>query len=97
MEAQLAKASGQPSGDQTIGLAELTQLAPTFDWPRYFRGIGIARIDSVIMRNPAFYHALDSLLSATSLETWRDYLRFWLIKTNAPFLDDRAFGDLFTW
>ena len=97
LEAQLAKASGQPSGDQTIGLAELTQLAPTFDWPRYFRGIGIARIDSVIMRNPAFYHALDSLLSATSLETWRDYLRFWLIKTNAPFLDDRAFGDLFTW
>ncbi len=97
LEARLATASGQPSGEQTIGLAELTRLTPTFDWPRYFGRIGVARIDSVVMRNPAFYRALDSLLSTTSLDTWKDYLRFWLVKANAPFLDDRAFGDLFAW
>src|SRR5436309_8532153 len=39
-----------------------------------------------------------SLASApltTPLETWRDYLRFSLVRSHAPFLDDATFNEFF--
>ena len=97
LEAQLAKAFYQGDGYQLIGLTELSRLAPTIDWERYFQRIGITRIESVNMRKPRFYQALDLLLRTVPLETWKDYLRFWLVKLNAPFLDDATFGEFFTY
>jgi len=97
LEAQLAKAVYQGDGYQMIGLTELSRLAPMIDWKRYFQHIGITRIESVNMRKPKFYQALDLLLRTVPLETWKDYLRFWLVKLNAPFLDDATFGEFFAY
>jgi len=97
LEAELAKAFDEGYGYQKIGLDELSRLAPTIDWNRYFRRIGITKIDSLNMRNPRFYQALDSLLRKAPLENWKDYLRFWLINVNSPFLDDAIFGDSFVY
>jgi putative endopeptidase len=97
LEAELAKAFDPGYGYQKIGLDELRRLAPTIDWNRYLRRIGITKIDSLNMRNPRFYQALDSLLRTASLENWKDYLRFWLIKVNVPFLDDATLGDFFAY
>ncbi len=97
LEARLAKAFYQGDGYQKIGIDELSRLAPTIDWNRYFRRIGITRIDSVNMGKRRFYQALDSLLRTAPLENWKDYLRFWLIKLHATYLDDTTFGDLFAY
>jgi putative endopeptidase len=93
LEAQLAKGFDQDDGYQTIGLTQLSRLTSTIDWTRYFRRIGATRVDSVNMGNPRFYQTLDSLLRSTPLETWKDYLRFWLVRVNSPFLDDSTFGE----
>ncbi|HLW98943.1 MAG TPA: M13 family metallopeptidase [Candidatus Acidoferrales bacterium] len=93
IEAQLAKAFDHGYGYEKIGLDELSRLAPTIDWNRYLQQIGIAKIDSVNMRSRRFYVALDSLLRTVPLENWKDYLRFWLIKLNSPYLDDEALDD----
>ncbi len=71
--------------------------APAIDWNRYFQQIGATRIGSVEVCHPGFFRALDSLLRAAPLETWKGYLRFWLIKVNAPFLDDGTYGEFFTY
>jgi putative endopeptidase len=68
LEAKLAKAFDEGHGYQKIGLDELSRLAPTIDWNRYLRRIGITKIDSVNMRNPRFYQALDSLLRTAPLD-----------------------------
>jgi putative endopeptidase len=93
LEAQLAKAFDRDYGYEKIGLDELSRLAPAIDWNRYLRSIGIAKTDSVNMRSRRFYVALDSLLRTTPIENWKDYLRFWIIRLNAPYLDDAALGD----
>ena len=97
LEAQLAKAFYQGDGYQEINLTELHQLIPSIDWNRYFRGIGITKIDSVNMRKPRFFQALDSLVRTVPLETWKDYLRFSLIKSSATFLDDTTYEEFFAY
>jgi len=95
LEARLAAAFPGRDEYQVVGLAELSGLAPTIDWNRYFRLIGAPGLKAVNVRRPQFYQALDSLLRITPLETWRDYLRFCLVRSHAPFLDDATFSESF--
>jgi putative endopeptidase len=95
LEARIARGFSEGEEYHMVGLGELSRLAPAIDWNRYFRLIGVRGLDSVNMRTPRFYQALDSLLRITPLETWRDYLRFCLVRSHAPFLDDATFGEFF--
>jgi len=97
LEAQLARAYYDDEEFQKIRITELSRLAPTIDWNRYLRHIGITRTDSIVMKKSRFFQALDTLLQTVPLENWKDYMRFRLIKMNAPYLDDRAFGDFFAY
>ena len=95
LEAQIGRGFSPGDENRTLGLGELNRLAPSIDWDRYFRGIGATGIDSVRMQASPFFQGLDSLLRTTPLETWRDYLRFCLIRSHAPFLDDSTSSDYF--
>jgi putative endopeptidase len=91
LEARLARGFDPGYGYQKTAVADLARLAPAIDWPRYLERLGARGVDSVVMRSPRFYDALDSALRTTPLETWQDYLRFWLVKVNSGALDDTTF------
>ena len=95
IEARLAAATAQGGDSSRIGLNEFRRLAPRIDWDAYFRRLGVSGLESVTVRQPQFFQALDSAVHETAVENWKDYLRFWLIKTHAPFLDDATFGEFF--
>jgi putative endopeptidase len=95
LEARLAKAFGGGNESQRVGLAELAQLAPKVDWPRYFNRLGAGQIAFVHVRHPRFLQALNAEMRATSVEDWKSYLRFWLVRLNAPFVDDGTYGEFF--
>lgn len=95
LEAQMARGFVPREQNRTMSVAELDRLAPSIEWSRYLRGIGATGIDSVNVRAAGFFQALDPLLRTTPIETWRDYLRFCLIRAHAPFLDDSTFGEWF--
>jgi putative endopeptidase len=97
LEAGLAAGFEQGNQSRRMRPADLSELAPGIDWSRYFRQIGATGIDSVDLRQPGFFRALDALLRAVPLETWKDYLQFWLVKTNAPFLDDGTYSEFFAY
>ena len=44
--------------------AELRQLAPGFNWPRFFAGEGRSDIATINVQNPVFLKSVDSLLSS---------------------------------
>lgn len=96
LEAQLAAAVEPDNAPRSLELAELNRLTPAIDWNRYFRRLGVTTIQTVTIRQTRFFEVLNSLLRDAPLEDWKNYLRFWLIKMNAPFLDDGAFGEFFT-
>jgi putative endopeptidase len=96
IEAQLARGvPGSLGTSHRLELGELKQAAPTIDWSRYFHGIGVSTTGSFDVRRPEFFSALDAMLRVVPLEDWKDYLRFWLVKLNAPFLDDATYGEFF--
>ena len=95
LETALASAFSPANEFRMVDLTELSQMTPAIDWKRYFAGIGATGLDSVNVRKPRFYQALDSLLRTTPLESWRSYLQAALVRAHAPFLDDATFNDLF--
>jgi putative endopeptidase len=94
LETTLA-AAVQPGNDShPMQLDELRRFT-ALDWKRYLNQVGVGSIEFVNMRHPQFFLALDAALRTTPLDHWKDYLRYWLVRVNAPFLDDQAYGDFF--
>jgi putative endopeptidase len=88
LEARLARGFDPGYGYRRTAVADLGRLAPAIDWPRYLERLGARGVDTVVMRSPRFYGTLDSALRTTPLDTWQDYLRFWVVKVNSGALDD---------
>ena len=72
--------------------AELQALTPTFDWARYFRGIGAPTIALINVSEPEFFKAFDQAIKTTSPEDLRAYLRWHVLHANA-FILSKAFVD----
>ncbi|HUF12943.1 MAG TPA: M13 family metallopeptidase [Longimicrobiales bacterium] len=66
-------------------VAELERLAPEFDWSGYLAAAG-ADVDEVVVRQPSFFSALDSILATTSVDALRNYLTFKTLDAAAPYL-----------
>ncbi len=93
LETELAKASRKLEDLRNpyknynkMTVAQLTTLTPAVNWPLFLTKTNIKKVDSVIVGQPEFYKALQTALTQTSIETWKNYLRFHLLNTTAPYL-----------
>lgn len=66
--------------------AGLQRLAPAVDWEVYFRAAGAPAIASINVRQPKFFTALNRALRSQPLSAWKNYLRFHLANSTAPYL-----------
>lgn len=78
--------------DHKMTVAELEKLAPEIDFPRYFKLVGSAELDSLNVANPEFFQKLGALLVSEPIENWKIYLRWRIVKSSAallskPFVD----------
>ncbi len=78
-----------------MNVIALAHLVPQIDWGLYLKGINAPKLDSVIVGQPEFYTTLNNELQATSLEDWKNYLRFRLVQRSAPYLDNATYQNLF--
>ncbi|MBS1620692.1 MAG: M13 family metallopeptidase [Bacteroidetes bacterium] len=62
-----------------IAISDLPKLASEIDWTNYLSSIGVKSIDSVIVGQPEFFKALNSILKSTPLSVWKSYLKFNLV------------------
>jgi putative endopeptidase len=82
--------------------AELSQLAPGFNWSSFFTGEGRGDISTINVQNPAFVKAVDSLLASAPVDDLKAYLRWHVIDAAAPNLssafvnEDFRFGSTLT-
>ncbi|MGH7869277.1 MAG: M13-type metalloendopeptidase, partial [Candidatus Dormibacteraceae bacterium] len=56
---------------------------------------GMSSPDSVLVRQPEFYTALNKELGSTPLGVWKNYFKAQLIEADAPFLDSQTFMNHF--
>ena len=72
--------------NNTWTAADFTSKAPGLDWPEYFRGAGLSKIDSFIVWQPEAFTGEAALVASTPLDTWKDWLAFHLIEQYADVL-----------
>jgi len=72
-----------------MAIADLPAMSPAVNWSVFFNTTGVQHIDSVIVGQPEFFKALNSILTATPLDTWKIYLKFNLISDFAGGLPDQ--------
>ncbi len=73
-----------------LPVAELAALSPSFDWQKYFAGLGTPSFTDLDVSVPDYIKALDAVLKNSSLAHLKAYLRWRLLHAEAPFLA-RAF------
>jgi putative endopeptidase len=99
MEEAIAKVSwtkvDERDPDKTwnpTAVADLSKLAPGFNWSAYFKGAGLGDVKTVIVGQPSAFTAIAKIYSETPIETLKAWQAFGVIDQAAPFLS-KAFVD----
>jgi putative endopeptidase len=76
--------------------AQLTALAPQFEWQAMLAHVGLGNMPTVVVGEPSAVAAAGKRLDDVPLATWKDWLAFRFISDHAQFLpkafDDARFG-----
>ncbi|MBX7222839.1 MAG: M13 family metallopeptidase [Blastocatellia bacterium] len=64
-------------------LAEAEKLTPDFSWNAYFAQIGLKKVEDINLEQPEFFKEVNRQMTATSLESWKVYLRWHLLNQTA--------------
>ncbi len=77
--------------------AELTALAPAFDFGAWTRGLGApaGAFDEVIVRQPSYLSALDAALVDVPLDDWKTWLAWQVVRASAPLLSEALVAESF--
>ncbi|GEQ86457.1 peptidase M13 [Patiriisocius marinistellae] len=68
-----------------FSLAQIVKMQPNLNWESQFNTLGV-QVDSVDMKQPAYYNALDKMLTKISLNDWKLYLKASVISNYADYL-----------
>ena len=79
-----------------IDRAGVAKAMPHFDWDGFWKGLGLGTVKDVTVGSPDFLTGVDQLIEKTPMDTWRDYLTAWTVRTQANILpkkiDDQVFA-----
>jgi endothelin-converting enzyme/putative endopeptidase len=99
LETALAKVHWEPARRRDIkqiynpmNRAQLTELAPQFEWPLFLQELGLGSVDTVIAAEKSAITETGRMLDSVPLSSWKEYLAFHFIDGNAEFLP-KAFDD----
>ncbi len=64
-------------------IADLKKMVPIIDWNTYLKGIGIAKVDTVIVSQPRYMAALQTIFTSNKVDDWKAYMRWMLLRGSA--------------
>lgn len=75
-------------------IENLRKISNDFDWDLYFNSFGINKIDLVVVNQPKYIGGMTKLLNEISLNDWKIYLKWCLLRDAAnslstPFVNER--------
>ena len=65
-------------------VAQLAALSPAFDWNGYLKTAGLGAATDVVVRQPDYVRALQTIVPSAPVSTWREYMTFKLLDAYAP-------------
>lgn len=74
---------------------DLAVLAPSFEWNRFFVGVGWANPGDVNVGQPEFFKTVDSMMTDIPVDSWKQYLRWRVLNASAPYLSSAFVNENF--
>ena len=75
---------------------QLTESTPNIDWKIFMDGIGLHKVDSVIVGQPEFLEAVNGYLNSYPVADWKNYLKYHLIRNLSGYMDDKTYLEFFS-
>lgn len=60
-------------------IADLQKLTPSINWNTYFTKVGLKNVDSLIVSQPKYMTAFESILKENKVSDWKAYMRWSLL------------------
>lgn len=57
-------------------IVDLQKMVPAINWSTYFKGIGVKQLDTVIVSQPKYMKAVNSILEKGNVSDWKAFLRW---------------------
>ncbi|MCF7559368.1 M13 family metallopeptidase [Sabulilitoribacter multivorans] len=67
-------------------ISQLQNMVPSINWKNYFEGIGVKKIDTVIVSEVKYMDALQGILAENNVSDWKSYLRWSLFNSASSML-----------
>jgi putative endopeptidase len=64
-------------------IADLQKLTPSVNWEKYITGIGLPKVDTLIVSQPKYMQALQTILTENKVDDWKAYMRWTLLNSSA--------------
>jgi putative endopeptidase len=78
-----------------VDYTQLQKITPAINWPVFMKGVGLNKIDTVIIGQPEFVKELNNYLKTYALNDWKNYLKFHLLRSLSGYLDDKTYQQTF--
>lgn len=67
-------------------VADLQKLTPAIKWDAYFTGLGLAKLDTVVVIEPRYMKALQTVFTENKVPQWKEYLKWTLLNRSTSYL-----------
>ena len=67
-------------------IADLQKMVPSIDWNTYLREVGFKKLDTIIVSQPRYMAALQTIFTENKVEDWKEYMRWMLLRRSASTL-----------
>jgi putative endopeptidase len=64
-------------------IADLQKMMPAINWEAYLSGLGFPKLDTIIVTQPRYMIALQTILSENKIADWKAYMRWTLLRSAA--------------
>ncbi|MEN3368690.1 MAG: putative endopeptidase [Verrucomicrobiota bacterium] len=75
--------------------AELQAIMPDFSWADYFKELKLTNPGDINVGQPDFFKAANEVFKTTSVDDWKAYLRWHLVRGTAPMLSSDFVNESF--
>jgi putative endopeptidase len=64
-------------------VSDLQKLTPSIDWKNYLTKVGLTKADSLIVSQPKYMTALETVFKENNVEDWKAYMRWTLLNRSS--------------
>lgn len=70
-----------------MAVSEIQEMMAPFDFSLFLYEMKIKELDSIVVNSPEFFRNMNIMFKSYSLETWKNYLRWNLMRQTSPYLN----------